>query len=208
MYKKFTDATGHREPPFWHTPILPENEPTHPVVGVAWHDAMAYAKWAGGRLPTESEWEYAARGGLSDKRYPWGNRMNHDDANYEGIGGKDEWRFTAPVRSFAANGYGLYDMAGSVWEWCLDEDDRDFYAKSSRNNPVAGGTIELIVENFVGVSIDRVARGGSWTDGASSMRVAGRKGLGISDKDKFHATLSRSVGFRYALPLKSELSEE
>jgi formylglycine-generating enzyme required for sulfatase activity len=118
----------------WRHPEGPETtlegRENHPVVHVCWHDAVAYAKWAGKRLPTEAEWEYAARGGLQRKPFTWGDER-------PGAGGKwqaniwqgrfpfentaeDGYVRTAPVGSYPANGYGLYDMAGNVWEWCAD----------------------------------------------------------------------------------------
>jgi sulfatase modifying factor 1 len=101
----------------------------HPVVQVSWSDAVAYAKWAGKRLPTEAEWEFTARGGLEGKRYPWGNEFRPNGkymANtWQGLfpvsnTAEDGFAETSPVRSFPPNGYGLYDMAGNVWQWCSD----------------------------------------------------------------------------------------
>jgi formylglycine-generating enzyme required for sulfatase activity len=119
MYRKFLDATGYRAPLFWDDADF--NQPSQPVVGVSWSVAMDYAQWAGKRLPTEAEWEKAARGGLVGKRYPWGDTLTDDDANYFGTAGRDRWARSSPVGSFPPNGYGLHDMAGNIWEWCLDE---------------------------------------------------------------------------------------
>jgi formylglycine-generating enzyme len=169
QYRQFIEATDHRKPKYWAKSNL--NGDNQPVVGVSWYDAMAYAKWAGKRLPTEAEWEKAARGGLEGKRYPWGDSLESSQAShmYKNLGKP------MPVGSYPANGYGLYDMAGNVWEWCLDEYQMDFYRRNPTENPLAGSALNEILENFHDVKTARVLRGGSWHTAPFGMRVANRE---------------------------------
>ncbi len=118
--------------------------PDHPVVHVSWNDAQAYCVWAGRRLPTEAEWEYAARGGMTGQRYAWGNDLTPDGEHRCNIWqgrfpdrntGDDGHIGTAPVASFVANGYGLFDMAGNVWEWCQDWFHPKYYKLSPDTDP-------------------------------------------------------------------------
>lgn len=117
----------------WRQPEGPDSglgdRPDHPVVHVSWHDAAAYAAWAGGRLPTEPEWEYAARGGLHQRTFPWGDdlepggehRMNVWQGDFPRHNTcADGWYGTAPVDAYSPNGFGLYNTCGNVWEWCMD----------------------------------------------------------------------------------------
>ncbi|WP_457028946.1 formylglycine-generating enzyme family protein [Kitasatospora sp. P5_F3] len=118
---------------------------SHPVVHVSWHDAQAYCAWSGSRLPTEAEWEYAARGGLEQQRYPWGDELTpggrHMCNIWQGVfptlnTAADGHRGTAPVKSYRPNGHGLYNVAGNVWEWCADWFSPDFHRTGPHRDPV------------------------------------------------------------------------
>jgi formylglycine-generating enzyme required for sulfatase activity len=168
QYRKFIEAIGHAKPRYWDDERF--NGENQPVVGVIWYDAMVYCEWAGKRLPTEAEWEKAARGGQVGKRFPWGDEdPDNSRANY----GESEGS-TTPVGKYPPNGYGLHDMAGNVWEWCLDEYQSDFYGKSPPENPLAGEKMPSVIDNFTSVKSGRVLRGGSWGDIDFNLRVAQR----------------------------------
>ena len=143
----------------------------HPVTYVSWYGAMAYAKWKGKRLPTEAEWEKAVRGNLAGLEYPWGNTIDSSKANYN-----RHINDTTAVGKYTANGYGLYDMAGNVREWCLDEYNIGFYAISPARNPLSGAnSIKWILENYTGIKSNRVLRGGHWVALAKYLRCAQRE---------------------------------
>jgi formylglycine-generating enzyme required for sulfatase activity len=170
----------------------------HPVVHVCWYDAVAYATWAGKRLPTEAEWEWAARGGLKDQVYSWGNELRPAGRWLANVWQgrfprentlEDGFYATAPVASFPPNGYGLYDMAGNVWEWCADWYRPDYYAYSPRFDPT--GPPDSFDPAEPGVP-KRVQRGGSFlcSELYCVRYKVGTRGKGAPD------TGSNHVGFR------------
>ena len=187
--KKYHDVDYLRH---WRGSSFPETEANHPVVNVSWYAAMAYAQWQGKRLPTESEWEKAARGGVEGQKYPWGDFADPSMANYDWNVGN-----TTPVGQYPPNGYDLYDMCGNVWEWCLDAFDADFYMSSPPRNPISGAnTIDWIANHFVDVESNRVLRGGSWRIPASLVRTANRN----AESPSFSLNV---IGFRCAWGLTS-----
>lgn len=160
---------GRQEGLNWKKPGFAQ-APGHPVVAVSWSEAAAFCAWSGGRLATEAEWEYAARGGRADQVYPWPGAPTHDLANYgKDKGGplslgRDQWDATAPSASFPPNGFGLYDLAGNVWEWTADWFGP--YSDESATAPTGASSGEY-----------RVLRGGSWNFGPWVLRASSRYGL-------------------------------
>ncbi len=190
--KKWVEMAGAhwRQPGGRNTDILRRMD--HPVVHVSWDDAVAFARWAGKRLPTEAEWECAARGGLIQMQYPWGDQRTpgkqymanawqgwYPDENLR----LDGYRGLAPVESFPPNRFGLHDMAGNVWEWCADWYGEEYYRRCAWRNPTGPST-----------GTQRVQRGGSFLSAPNrdqGIRVA------VRSKQDPQATFE-DVGFRCA----------
>ncbi|RKU37212.1 hypothetical protein C6496_10725 [Candidatus Poribacteria bacterium] len=185
--KRFRDANYLKD---WNGNEYPDGKGDHPVVNVSWYAAVAYANWANKRLPTEAEWERAARGGLVGKKYPHGDTIIPMHANYDkNVGG------TTAVGVYPANNYNLHDMAGNVWEWCLDEYNEDFYSLSPSENPLSGASsLSQIIDNFRNVKSSRILRGGSWFDIARNVRVTPRN-WNTPPNSYFN------IGFRCVIPV-------
>jgi formylglycine-generating enzyme required for sulfatase activity len=139
------------------------SEPNQPRNCVNWFDSTAHCEDRGARLPTEAEWEYAARGGVDGLKYPWGNDRSHDQANYWRTGGQDHWKHTAPIGSFPPNTFGLHDMAGNVYEWVGDWFSEDYYGASPAADPKGPPKGRL-----------RVARGGAGFLNPAVLRISTR----------------------------------
>ncbi|PIE79564.1 MAG: hypothetical protein CSA15_02785, partial [Candidatus Delongbacteria bacterium] len=181
--------------------VVESNFENHPVVWVTWYGANAYCEWKGGRLPTEAEWEYAARGGLEDKRFPRGETISHEtNGDEQACYSADPYFYDYDVNptegtyqdiyeaievgTFPPNGYGLYDMSGNVWEWCSDWFSADYYSNSPANDPQGPST-----------GYFRIMRGGGWNSYAQTCRNAYREGG--SPGNGYDAN-----GFRFVVDMK------
>jgi sulfatase modifying factor 1 len=190
QFKKFVDATGYKAEGDWEKYATPDRM-NHPVVNVTWNDASTFAKWAGKRLPTEAEWEYAAKGGTNFKWFWWGDKPDPTKANYRSQGESffaGVWRLlglrkigTKPVGSYGPNGFGLYDMIGNVSEWCQDI-YKPYPGNNSDNDKFNKGL--------------RVVRGGNWeSPNPVFIRIPNRHGVNPK-------SFSYNRGFRCVKPVR------
>ena len=186
-YAKFLTATARPLPPFWEQVNL-QIHGDHPVIGVDWHDADAYCRWADKRLPTEAEWERAARGD-DERPYPWGKQAPTPSVANFALGARFSYtQVLMPVGYYerGKSPYGIYDLAGNVWEWVQDWYDGGYYAGSPEKNPQGPETGEF-----------KVLRGGSWSELPKYLLAYGRFNLPPATKNSF-------TGFRCAKSLEEK----
>ncbi len=153
QYSRFVLATRRPPPYHWVSGKVPAQQANFPVFNVSWEDAVAYCAWSGGRLPTEAEWERAARGGQDGLAFPWGEQADAKLARFAATR-------PGPIGEFPPNTFGLYDMVGSVAEWCADWFDRLYYRDSPAKNPPGPAA-----------GVYKVIRGGAWSDEAARTTV-------------------------------------
>lgn len=173
----------------WNGNDFPAEKANHPVVYVSWFASVAYAQWLDKRLPTEAEWEMAARGGVEGLKYPWGNTIDDQKANYSlnvGVTGN-----TTPVGDYLPNDFEIYDMVGNVLEWCIDRYEKDYLEDIIENNPIGGVDSVMEIENgYLKITSSRSIRGGSWVEsGQPRISITYRRG-------NEPARTSHLIGFR------------
>jgi formylglycine-generating enzyme required for sulfatase activity len=173
-YAEFVKAMKHRTPYHWVEGRFAADTADHPVYNVSWDDAKAYCEWKGKRLPTEAEWERAARGGQIEKDYPNGDQITAKDARFNVTNGP------GPVGKSPANAFGLYDMAGNVAEWTADWFAGDYYKRNENDNP--RGPAE---------GLYRIIRGGAWSDPPKRITVFFRNWVRPNQR-------TPNIGFRCA----------
>ena len=208
IYREYIKANScnAKKPPYIDDPIYGADE--LPVVGVTYSEAEKFCKFYEKRLPTEAEWEYSARGGLDNKKFPWGDEESGDFMNYRGS--NNSW--AVPIMSYPANGYGLYDMAGNVREWVADTYEKDFYKYSCLKSPLNLKFSSAITDGLKGLyksncykdpinqekGIYRVNRGGSWSYADGYPNSVSFRGFDLP------SARYNDLGFRCAADAKKE----